>query len=55
MEHNIPTYHHAIALGGLTRRAAPKSQFIDSTPLSSQPFPADVILRKTAEVTEELL
>jgi hypothetical protein len=44
MEHNTQTCHHALALGGLTRLAAPESLLMESTPLSGGQFPTDVIL-----------
>jgi len=46
IEHYTQIYHHAMALGGLTRLAAPESLLIESTRLSKRPFPTDVILCK---------
>jgi hypothetical protein len=44
IEHNTQTYHHAMALGGLARLAAPESLLTESTPLPRRPFPTDVTL-----------
>jgi hypothetical protein len=50
IENNTQTYHHAMALGGLTRLAAPKSLLMENTTLSRRPFPTDVILRKSKKL-----
>jgi hypothetical protein len=46
MEHNTQTHHDAMALGGLTKLAAPEPLLTDSTQLPSRPFPRDVTLCK---------
>ena len=50
IEHNTQTYHHAMALSGLTRFAATESLLMESTALSRQPFRTDEILCKAKKL-----
>jgi hypothetical protein len=52
IEHNTQTDHHAMALSGLTRLAAPESLllFMESTPLYRRPFTTEVILYKAKKI-----
>jgi len=50
IEQNTQTYHHEMALSGLTRFAANESLLMESTTLYRQPFRTDEILCKAKKL-----